>query len=227
MSYTYATFKTALAAALTVDEADDDFTALLPTIIDGAEQFCYRELDLVDASVAVNGYMTPNDRYFTLPTTSGHIIMVDAINVISGTSRYPMKPVSRDVVDFFWPSDTAPSLSSIPSIFARVDDARVLVGPAPGIALLAEVVGTIRPDPLSVSNTTTFLTSYLSDLFFAATMMDSTGVLLKNFGAQSDDPRMAVSWKEIFQARLASARSEELRKNYISANSPLPASAKA
>lgn len=226
MSYTFASLVSAVASALQVDASDADFLALVPTIFDDAEQRCYRELDLVASSVAVNGTMTANDRYFTLPTSDGHIIVIDAINVIDAAgARHAMKPASRDVVDFFWPSDTAPSASSIPSIMARVDDTRVLVGPAPGSPWTAEVVGTIRPMPLSASNPTTFLTDYLSDVFFKCIMADANGVLLKNYGAASSDPQQAVSWETAYQIALNSAKSEELRKNFVT-NTPLPASAK-
>jgi hypothetical protein len=227
VALTYSTFVTTLASLLTVDEADSDFVTQLPSIIENAELRCYRDLDLVSSSVATNGTMTANSRYFTLPTTDGHIIVVDAINVLDASSvRHPMKIASRDVVDFMWPSDTAPTAASIPMLAARVDDTRMLVGPAPGTAWTAEVVGTVRPDPLSVSNTTTFLSNYIPDLFMAAAMVFSTGGLLKNYGAQADDPRASVSWESTYQTLLTSAKTEELRKNYISANSPLPASAK-
>ena len=233
MSRNYNQLVADVARALTVDPADEDFVALVPTIFDDAEQRCYRELDLVDSSVAVNGTMTANNRYFTLPTTDAngsavHILVVDAINVFDASNmRHPMKSASRDVVDYFWPSDTAPAAAAIPSIFARVDDTRVLVGPAPGTAWTAEVVGTIRPAPISSVNPTTFLSLYLSDLLFKCIMADANGVLLKNYGAQSSDPQQAVSWETSYQIALSSAKSEELRKQYISANSPLPASVKA
>jgi hypothetical protein len=229
MSYTYATFVDALASLLAVDDiADADFVAQLPTIIQNAELRCYRELDLVSASVAVNGTMTANSRYFTLPTGSGHIIVVDAINVFDAASvRHYMLPSTRDVLDVLWPSETAPAASSIPKHFARIDDTRVLVGPPAGAAWTAEVIGTIRPDALSAVNTTTFLSTYIPDLFITAAMVFATGGLLKNYGAQADDPRQAVSWESQYQALLSSAKTEELRKSYINANSSLPASAKA
>jgi hypothetical protein len=227
VSYTYATFSTALAKALAVDETDANFAALLPTIIDDAEQILYRELDLVTASVAVNGTMVANDRYFTLPSSGGHIIVLDAINVFDADSiRHPLKAVTRDVVDFLWPSDTATSAATMPTLFARVDEDRVLIGEAPGTAWTAECIGTIRPSPLSSGNTITFLTTYLSDLFFAATMVSASGTLLKNYGAQSDDPKSSINWSSEYQKRLTSAKSEEYRKKYISAMSSPPVSSK-
>jgi hypothetical protein len=50
-------------------------------------------------------------------------------------------------------------------------------------------------------------------------------VLLKNYGAASSDPQQAVSWETAYQIALNSAKSEELRKNFVT-NTPLPASAK-
>lgn len=214
MAYTYATFTTALATELAISETDADFVTMLPTFIDDAEQRIYRELDLLTASVTLNGTMTPNSRLFTLPSSSGHVLMVDAINVFDGDGlRHPTLPASREVIDFLWPTETSLSAVSLPQFFARIDDTRVLVGPPPGSAFTAEMVGTIRPTPLSAGNTTTFLTQYLSDLFLAGAMCSATG-FQRNFGAQSDNPQMAVSWEGVFQNRLASAKAEELRKKF-------------
>ena len=222
MSYTYTSFVAALAIEMSVPATDANFLGILSTIIDDAEQLCYRELDLVSASVTVNGTASPNNRVFALPQSAGHLIVVDQISVLDGTgSRHTVRPATREGVDFLFPSDTAPSTPSFPTIFARIDDTNVLWGPAPDSAYTAEVIGTIRPTPLSASNTTTFLTSYLSDVFFAAAMGSAAGYQ-RNFGSQSDDPKMAVSWKSEFDARLASARKEELRKSYVTAMSATP-----
>jgi hypothetical protein len=225
MSYTYSTLTTALAAALVVPSNDADFLSLLPTIIDDAEQICYRELDLVYASVTVNGTASPNSRFFTLPSSAGHLLVIDQVNTFDANNkRWPAIPASREAVDYLWPSETAPLATSIPHLFARIDDSRILFGSAPGSAWTVEVIGTIRPNPLSVSNSSTFLTLYLSDLFFAACMVSATGNLLKNWSAVADDPQMAVTWATNFKTRLVSCQKEELRKNYISAMSAPPAS---
>ena len=221
MAYNYSSFVAALAAAVEVDPADADFLAVLPTIVDLAEQRIYRELDLVSSSVVASGAMTPNSRYATLPTSAGHLVVVEQVNVLdAGNTRHPLKLASRDLIDFIWPSDTALSASVIPDLFSRVDDTRILVGSAPGTAWNFEVVGTIRPAPLSASNTTTFLSSYLSDLFFAAAMVAAAGVLLKNYGAQADSPQQATSWESVYQRHFASANAEELRKQFGAVMSP-------
>ena len=227
MAYTYSTFVTALATALVVDETDSDFVALLPTIIDDAEQRIYRELDLVSASVVVNGATVPNDHYIALPQSSGHIVVVDTINIIISGARTRLLATTKDVIDYLWPLDVPTTPYTPPMLFYRLDDTRCYIGPVPNAVYVAEITGTIRPLPLTSSNGATFLTTYLSDLFFAAAMCSAAGTLLKNYGALAEDPQSAMSWETQYQVRMSSAKSEELRKLFVSANSPLPASVKA
>jgi len=99
--------------------------------------------------------------------------------------------------------------------FAPVTDQLFMVGPAPDSSYAAEVVGTIRPTPLSATNTATFLTSYLSDLFLAAAMCSAAGYM-RSYGSQADDPKLAVSWEAQYAQRLMSAKGEELRRKFAS-----------
>lgn len=215
MAYTYSTFKTALAAEIEVDEDDADYVAILPTFIDYAEGRIYRELDLLTAYVTTDGTLTANSRSFTLPVTNGHVLAVDYINILDDDDvRHSAVPVQRAVIDMCWPSDVAAAASSIPDSFARISDAVVLFGPPPGAAWSCEVVHTIRPTALSNSNTTTFLTTYLADLFFAAAMISVSG-WTKNYGAQSSDPKEAQSWESQYQTLKQSAMLEELRKKFV------------
>lgn len=231
MGYTYSTYVTALSSALEVDPADTDFIAQLPQIIDTAEQICYRELDLLASIVTVTSALTANSRFFTLPTSSGggaiHFLIVDAINIFDAANmRHPLTPATREGIDFMWPSETALAATWMPGLFARISDTQLLVGGSPGAAWNCEVIGTIRPAPLSVSNTSTYLSNYLSDLFFCASMVAAAGTLLKNYGAQADSSGQAMSWEAQYQQRLASAKREELRKSFVSAMSSPPTSAK-
>lgn len=220
MSYTYASFVTALSNELVVDPTDGDFLAILPTIIDEAEQPCYRDLDLLNTVTRQTGLLGANSRNFTLPTTNGRFVVTNGINIITPSSttdpeagtRNQCAPVSRDYLDAVWPSVTG---AGVPEEYAMITDQTVIFGPWPDSAYTAEVIGTIRPTPLSSSNTTTYLSLYLPDLFFAAAML-SGSAWQKNFGAQSDNPQSAVSWSTQYSSRLSSANVEEQRKRYAS-----------
>jgi hypothetical protein len=222
MPYNYTTLTAAIAVEMAIDATDTNFLAILPTLYDDAEQRLYRELNLLACTVTVTGALTPNNRIFALPTGSGHILAVDSVNVIDGSgTRHPLTPATKEGINFLYPTNTAPAAPSYPKDFARIDDLSIMVGPAPDSAYTAEITATIRPVPLSAINATTFLTNYLSDLFFAAVMVSAAGYM-REFGSQADDPKLALSWQSQYDARLASARSEELRKRYVSAVSAPP-----
>lgn len=217
MSYTYAEYVTTLAQTLVVPPTDPNFLAELPRIIDDAEQRIYRELDLLDTVVRdASGALTANSRLFTFPQ---HIVVSESINVFTpvGTTinRYPLTPTTREFIDQFFPNDAAPSIPSVPYYYAMQTDQTIVVAPPPDAAYNLEVVGTIRPAPLSATNTTTYLTQYLPDLFFAASMVFGQAYL-QNFGAMSDNPQAATSWEAHYTSLAVSANMEEMRKKYTS-----------
>lgn len=227
MSYIYSTYVTALSELMVIPTTNVDFVAILPSIIDYGEQRIYRELDLLQTVVRdSSAALTSGNRNFTLPTSVGTFVVVDGINVITPSSvtnpelglRNPLTPISRDFLDVAWPSSTG---STVPEYFAMITQGTIIVGPWPDAAYRVEVIGTQRPAALSVSNTTTFLATNLPDLFIAASMIFAAGYL-KNFGAQGDDPRQAISWETQYQALKASAVTEEARKRFMgSAWSPM------
>lgn len=222
MSYTYASLTTTLANALVTAEDNADFVAILPSIIDYGEQRLYRELDLESTRVYDStSTVTANNRNFTLPSSAGRFVVPEGINIYTPvsttTTRNPLTPVSLDWLNWSWQTNTAASAATIPQFFAMLTDQTVAFGPPPGAAFTAEVFGTIRPTPLSASNTTTYLSLYLPDLFFAVCMVFGSG-WQKNFGGQADNSAMAVSWESQVQLLLASANAEAERQRYGAAS---------
>jgi len=211
----YTSYITALTTEMVVQPDDVSFNAILPDIIDYAEQRIYRELDLLstvtrDATAA----FTTLTRSFTFPQ---HFVTTQQINVItpagqppaSGT-RVSLTPVSKEYLDYVWPSLAG---ASVPKSFAMLTDQTIIVGPWPDATYTVEVVGTTRPAPLGTGNPQTFLTLYLPDLFLAASMVFASGYM-RNFGSQADDPRMSASWEDQYGKLLASANVEEMRKKF-------------
>lgn len=217
----YAGFVTDLSTWTEIASTNADFIAALPTIIELAEKRCYRELDLVDASVTdvLGTLTTASGRDFVFPTTYGRFIAVDQLGVIlpiSGT-LVPMTPASVAFIDQLYPSATELATTDLPMYFARINDTSALIGPVLGSSygtVNVQTRGTVRPTALSAGNTTTWLTLYAYDLFFSACMV-AASAYMRNFGAQADNPQMAISWESQYQARLLTAQQEELRKKFI------------
>jgi hypothetical protein len=218
--YTYATWVAAIANETVIDPADANFLAQISSSIDYGEQRLYRDLDLLSTVTRDTGLLSTGTRTFNLPSNLGRFVVTNGFNVITPSSttdpdsgtRNQLVPCSRDVLDMLWPSTTG---AGVPALYAMVTDQQIIVGPAPDAAYTCEAIGTIRPTPLSVTNTSTFLTNYLPDLWFMCTMI-FWSAYQRNWGATSDDPRSAVSYEDQYQKLLTSANVEEARKKYSS-----------
>lgn len=218
MPLTYNTFVTSLANMLVVPLDDAAFVTALPNIIDDAEGRLYRELDLLSTRVTATGLLTANNRNFTLPTTNGTFVVVEQFNTIVPSTvtnpdlgtRVPMNPVSKEYLDAVWPSAVP---SGVPTLFAPISQAAWIVGCAPNAAYTVEVVGTIRPAPLSLANQTTFLSTNLPDVLLAAALVFSAGYQM-NFSAGGDNPAAGMTWESHVKTLIDSAKVEELRKKF-------------
>jgi len=205
---------------MSVDPTTPQFQIMLPGCIDYAEQRIYRELDLLNTVVRNDSAtLTTLNRNFSLPTTTnGNFITIQGINLVTPAgvatidtgTRNPLQPTTRDFLDAVWNSATG---AALPRLFAMIDQFNIIVGPWPNAAYQVEVIGTIRPNPLSDTNPSTFLTQYLPDLFIAGSMIFASGYQ-PDFGSQADNPAQAVSWESQYEKLFASANSEELRKKF-------------
>jgi hypothetical protein len=226
VSYTYTTFQQALAIEMAVpnnNPTDTQFQLILPTIIDQAEQRCYRELDLLFATSAQTLQLTLGQSVFDFSSLSPTILILDDVNVILPPTqtnpelgeRVPAFPVSKEWVRMVYGNS---QLVGMPTYYAMLTDHQIILGPFPDATYTVELVGKFRPVPLyqappNDGSQTTFLTSVLPDLFLAASM-SAASAYQHNWGAQSDDPRQAMSWESNFSTLLASAKGEEVRKKY-------------
>lgn len=227
MSLTYSTWQSQLANLMATSTTDAAFVVMSPGAIDYAEQRSYRDLDLQFAIITDStGALTASNRNFTLPigSQSGFVgstfIVVNDVNLItpagqpaSSGSRTPLVPVSQAVMDMAWPSASANT--GPPQVYCRPNSTTLIVGPSPDGAYVLEVIGTQRPQPLSASNPTTILTTYVPDLFMAASMIYASG-FMRNFGSQSDNPQMATSWEAQYTNLLKSAQVEQFRAKFQS-----------
>lgn len=218
MSLTYNTFVTSLANMIVVPVGDPGFVTALPNIIDDAEQRLYRELDLLSTVTRATGPLTANNRNFTLPTGNGNFVVVEQMNVIipAGITvpdqgmRVPLLPASKEYLDVVYPSVAG---AGVPSLFAPINQEEWILGSWPDAAYTVEVVGTIRPAPLSALNQTTFLSQYLPDVFLAAALVMSVGYQ-QNFSAMGDNPQAGVTWETHVGKLINSAMVEEIRKKF-------------
>jgi hypothetical protein len=217
MSITWTTWQQQVAVLCGVPGTSSAFQTEVPAAIDYAEQRIYRELNLINTiTTDATTQCVANARFITIPSA---FVVLNSLNVLlpfGNTNpltgnRGTLDRVSLDYINWVYPpGSTSPGQ---PAVYANVTQYQFAIGPNADNTYNFEAIGTQRPAPLSATNASTFLTLNLPDLFEAATMIHFSGQM-KNFGAQADDPRTAVSWEALYTKLAASADAEELRKRY-------------
>lgn len=119
-------------------------------------------------------------------------------------------PVTKEYLDVVYGDS---SFTGLPVNYAPFNDNIFYFGPYPDQAYNVEIVGTIRPASLSSANPTTFISTYLPDLFIMASMI-YVSAYQRNFGIVNNDPQMALSYETAYDNLLKGAAIEEARKKY-------------
>jgi hypothetical protein len=216
---TYTTYLSEIARLAVVDPADANFLESLPMAITDAENRMCREFDFLTFVQSNTTFsVSANSRYVNVPL--GTFVTIQNVNVVTpvgqtnpdlaGNKRNPLVPVSKEFLDFVYGSN---AVTSMPIFFAMMNENSFIVGPWADQTYGLELVGTVRPASLSVANPSTFISTYLPDLFVAASMVYIAGYQ-RDFGRQSDDPQLAVSWEAHYQTLKAGADVEEARKKF-------------
>ena len=214
--FTYASFQAAIVTQIPTLVNDPNFTTILPAAIDYAELSISRDVDFL----ATHGNIALGNATIgtaTLAIPAGVVVLE---SLFYGANNAPVTPASQDFIRTVY----AGSANGPPEVFAPVGAAsginwtpamQVLLAPAPDSAYAITGYGTQREAPLSAAHTSTFISANLPDLFWAASMIFLAGYN-RNFGAQSDDPRQALSWEAEYQRLLKGAEIEEARKKFQS-----------
>lgn len=224
MSLTYASLQSEIQLLTQYNAADPAFTANFPNALDYAQDRIYRELDLLNTVTSVSSLKTTaNLRTFSF--SAAGINVLQDVNIITPFTTTNPELGTRNSCTI---SDksllnavyNSPATVGTPVNFAFLDNQTLLFGPWPDQAYTVELIGTLNVTSpvlqLSPTNTTTFVSTYLPDLLIAGCMIQFTG-FMKNFGAQSDNPQMAVSWEDQFSKLRDSAAVEDARRRFQSA----------
>lgn len=207
----------ALIAKLAVVAADDaNFLAVFPAAIRYAELRIMRDLDFLEFSDTTQAQITTATRQIS--TASSNFVTTEQVNLLlpagnndpETSRRKPLTPTTKEFLDAVY-ADA--SVRDEPEYYAPFNDNLMLFGPYADASYWVEVVGTIHPATLSAGNPNTFISTNLPDVFTMATMVYLSGYQ-RNFGRQSDDPSMAVSYESQYQTLLKGAQVEEARKKY-------------
>jgi hypothetical protein len=202
-----------------------DFATILPQATSYAEQRIYRDLvPLNERTQNTSLTTTAASRVIDLSAASQTILTVESLELIypAGVTqpklgtRIIFDGASLDVIDIVWPQESVvmdPSQADwIGRYWSLLDDKTLVFCPTVNGAYTAIITGTFDIIPISPSNPSTYLSVNYPELLEEAAMIFICGWVLRNFGAQADDPRQAVSHENQYKTLMQSAIIEEQRR---------------
>ena len=231
MSLTYSSYVQQISTMAVIPATDTNFTIIIPSMIDYAELRMQRDLDFLSTQISTSSYtFTSGNNQLTLPTSQ--FIVPQTFEVINSGASSPLLPVTKEFIQNVYGTGSTQGLPQYFAVYGG-DTATtgntsqyMIVGPTPDSNYSIRLTGTVRSAPLSASNTTTFISTYLPDMFIMASMI-YISAFQRNFGKINDDPQMAQTYEAQYQALLRSALIEENRKKFEAAAwtsySPAPA----
>jgi hypothetical protein len=218
----YNTYVQQIATMSVVPTTDTNYQIILPQMISYAELRMQRDLDFLSTQISTSAYsLTSGNNQLTLPTSQ--FIVPQTFEVLDGFGNStPLLPIAKEFIQNVYGSG---STTGIPQYFAVYggDTATtgntsqyMIVGPTPNSGYSVRLTGTVRSAPLSATNTSTFISTYLPDMFIMASMI-YISAYQRNFGRLNDDPAMAQTYESQYQALKAGALVEENRKKFEAA----------
>jgi hypothetical protein len=213
MAFDYDNFVASIANLTAMDPSTLEFQQMIPNAITYAEKRIYRELDVIDSVWRSTANLTAGSRIFEAPPAKyGGYITFQGVNVLiaNPVNRIQLQPIAMSYLNAVWGT---PKNSGVPQYFALYRQDEMMVGPWPDQPYEVEVFGTYRPEPMSPTHQTTYLTEYLPDVLLAAAMIFVSG-WMRDFGSQADNPQQAQSWETQYQALSKGALLESLRQKF-------------
>lgn len=212
----YTTLNTYLQDLVQDQTPSADYTTILPAAIQDAEERIYQDLQFLATRTAnSNARFTAGARSFTLPTSPSTILTLQGVAAITPASattpalgkRIQLEEASLDFIDSTWPTE---SETDVPDSWAMFNEASIVVKPTPAQSYLVELTGTFRPNPISVSNPTTYVSITYPNLLLNGCMAFLLG-WQRDFGAQGAiaNGAAATTWEGKYQDSLRLARGEE------------------
>ena len=158
---------------------------------------------------------------------------METFEVIDGSGNSaPLLPVGKEFIQNVYGTGSSTGLPQYFAVYGGdsastgLTSQNMIIGPIPDLNYSIRLTGTVRSAPLSATNTQTYISVYLPDMFIMASMI-YISAYQRNFGRMNDDPQMAQSYEGQYQALKASALIEENRKKFEAAAwssySPAPA----
>jgi hypothetical protein len=172
---------------INLNQTDTNFQNVLPRIIEYGENRLYRELTFLAITVSDGSeVITPSVRRITVPAKFLDVRYCNLCLPSTGNPdqgvRTPLERVSPETLDFIWPDSSAGpgpptkyAIYGLEAAYATGGAFTMRIAPAADAANTVEIIGPVKPPPLSKTNPETILTVRYPEMFLCVCMIFGKG----------------------------------------------------
>lgn len=198
MNFTYSELADAILRF--TEDASEEFSASLPTIIKLGQERVLRDLDLEIFKQTFSGSFTAGSNLVTKP--SG-LIAISSFFWINSTAANELTALQPRSYEYCLKHAETIGQTGVPKFYNDgYSDTQIFVSKAPVAAYGYKIRGTARPDYISASLSENWISKYQGDLLLYACLVESERFL---FAVQEGKPQ---EWEAAYNQRLPQARVE-------------------
>jgi len=171
MTTTYATLKTDIQTWM--QNSGTDFTSQLDTFIDNTEQRLLREIDPEAFTFNAFSTLSTGNRFMNNPPD---LLIIKNLLIQNQNDRIFLEMKTNEYLYEFWPDAT---FTGVPKFFSNYDDVTTLIAPTPNSDYRVEMQYIARIEPLSTTNTTSWLTENADDALLYGCLSEAS-IFTKN-----------------------------------------------
>ena len=190
---TYAELKTAIQEWL--ESTETSMVGNIDLFIEFAEKEIYRSVDLNEGRKYKTATLTVGDEFVSLPADA---VVIRGVQIIDVTTNDRVVLEQKDI-SFMDEYVTDRDTTGKPKYFAWYDAEAIILAPSPDAADTIETHYTYRPEQLSATNTTTWLSLEAPDLLLAACILEGA---IYNRMRQEDIALYQSRYQQALQALL-------------------------
>jgi len=205
MNYTYAT----LVDAITdwVEDPSDEFQEHIDEIISLGHTRLVKDLDLEIFKTTATGTFTAGNQLITKPSDA---VSVKTLTYVIGARTYFVNPRSDEYLDQYWPNSNQ---RGDPKHYSEFNETSLRVCPTPVSTYSWKMRYIVRPESLTSSTTTSFLSTHAGAPLLYACLLEAEAFIKAS-------PEDISVWVELYKSALIASSHEMMNMKNIEYREP-------
>ena len=205
MKYTYATLVTAITDW--TEDPSDELQSHIDEIISLGHTRLVKDLDLEIFKKTATGTFTAGNQFIAKPSDA---VSIKTLTYVSGSRTYYVNQRTDEYLDEYWPNSAQ---RGAPKHYSEFNETSLRLVPTPVSTYAWKARYIVRPDDLTSSNTTTFLSTHAGEPLLYACLLEAEAFIKAS-------PEDINIWVELYKSALIASSHEMMNMKNVEYKEP-------